>query len=94
MRHKLIYATVIVWSFGVLLCSSPGYAQTYPDATKTEPFMPESNYMSLYGYLRWQYALSYSGPNSRNPLLMAAGFLGTRQEFESRLKAKAKAALR
>lgn len=93
MRYKLASITAIVWSLSLLLCGAPGYAQTYPaypDPNDTIPFTPEANYMSLYGYLRWQYSLS----GSHNPWHASAAFLGTRQEFESRLKAKAKAAPR
>lgn len=84
MQHRLACLVAIAWSFGVLLCSSPGHAQTYPDVTQREPFMPESNYMSLYGYLRWQYFLSCGRCSWRSATAEAKA----RQEFERKLKAK------
>jgi len=49
----------------------PAPAQSYPQITNLSPFTPASNFMSVPGYLRWQYYLASGRWVSRETALSA-----------------------
>ena len=52
---KTIWPLVILVLVGTLIAAAttPAAAGAYPDVSGLQPWTPESNYMSLAGYLRW-----------------------------------------
>ncbi|MHB9022985.1 MAG: hypothetical protein ACYC7E_02260 [Armatimonadota bacterium] len=52
--RRLVVALILA-SFTILGLSLQASAQTIPTVTGITPFSAQANYMSLAGYLRWQY---------------------------------------
>ncbi len=52
MKKLLVLALV---TMGVLLALAPASAQQVPSVRGLRSFSPQTNFMSLEGYLRWQY---------------------------------------
>lgn len=46
---------------GMILAGSHAFAQTIPNVQGLTPFSPQAKYMSLPGYLRWQYYMQNDG---------------------------------
>ncbi len=54
MTKVLCLLLLLVTTVAVLaLTPQPAAAQEYPNVANVQPWAPESNYMSLAGYLRW-----------------------------------------
>jgi len=51
MKRFLIGAVLAA----ILGCSGQAFAQNVPSVVGLTPFSPQTRYMSLAGYLRWQY---------------------------------------
>lgn len=45
----------------VILVGSQAFAQTVPNVQGLTPFSPQAKYMSLAGFLRWQYYMQNDG---------------------------------
>lgn len=58
MRKIIVMLVVALIALVSAIAAPQAQAQTYPDVSKTTAFTPEANYMSVPGYLRWQYLLS------------------------------------
>ncbi|MHB9024563.1 MAG: hypothetical protein ACYC7E_10360 [Armatimonadota bacterium] len=52
---KKVLALSALLTLTLIGLAIPARAQTVPDVRGIQPFSAESNYMSLEGYLRWQY---------------------------------------
>ncbi len=53
--RKLLWSLVMLALVGVVVsaAAAPAAAAEYTDVSGLEPWSPQSNYMSLAGYLRW-----------------------------------------
>lgn len=58
MRKLMVMLVLALIALVSAFAAPQAQAQTYPDVSKLTPFTPECNYMSVPGYLRWQYLLS------------------------------------
>lgn len=58
MRKVIVMLVVAVVALVSAMVAPQAQAQTYPDVSKTVPFTPDANYMSVPGYLRYQYLLA------------------------------------
>lgn len=51
---KKIFLAGLLTAVAVVGLALPAVAQNVPDVRNLRPFTPETRYMSLEGYLRWQ----------------------------------------
>lgn len=52
-----IVALLIVCALAMLACQRQAAAQSIPTVKGMKPFTAQTHYMSLAGYLRWQYRI-------------------------------------
>ena len=58
MRKILVVLAVAGMALIGALTAPQAQAQEFPDCAGKTPFTPEANFMSIPGWLRWQYLLS------------------------------------
>ena len=58
MRKLIVMLVVALVTLASAFMAPKAEAQTFPNVANLTAFTPEANYMSLPGYLRWQYYLA------------------------------------